>query len=164
MKLIQALTIVLTIVLLSNNGIALPVSFTPPTTSVTVPYDPKIPGSSIRAEFRNRYDQDLTFIKCIVIGGRQIGVPADVLRVNETEQLHFDELSPNVQQVTGNCYYHVPVKPGINGTDHVVLDIIFYRSTYWGQEWYGMTNDPAYKVYINIITSGQVVYWIHGIE
>lgn len=118
--------------------------------------DTDIPGSSVVGKFYNRLNRPLVYQNCTVIGGRQTSIPVPILKPQETEHLVFEELSPHVQRVTGNCYYLVP----INRHQTVILDILFYRSAYWGHEWYGMSNHPSYDVWISIPSSGSPGYYI----
>ncbi len=111
---------------------------------------------SIYGVFYNNYEHPLTFDRCIVRGGQQIGRIKPILYPGDNQRLIFIAWEANmVTQVTGDCYYYVPVLK----KSYVVLDILFYHSNN-GHEYYGMNNSIHYSVDIDIVMNGHPRYYL----
>jgi hypothetical protein len=119
-----------------------------------------IDDPSIYGIFYNNYKYPLTFNECVFYGAVQIGQIKEILYPFEEQRLIFKALQFDVvDQVTGDCFYYVPISSTINPNQYVILDILFYHNVN-GHEYYGMNNSIYYKVDIKIIANGQPRYYL----
>jgi hypothetical protein len=96
----------------------------------------------INAKFNNRFSE-LHFIECNFDNGNITNEINNTLFYNNTQKYNIIPIDECETQINGKCHYLV--------SDYdVVLELLFYRSSMWQQEYYGMSNSQYFDVEIII--------------
>ena len=119
---------------------------------------------TINAVIFNDLDINMTFTNCNITGGKQIYKILDPLVSGSKQPLKFEKLYPNVLLISGECHYNLCFNCTVHdkklNSNCVVLDVIFFRNSQDGYEFYGLTNDLMYNVEIKIESPGHVAFFI----
>lgn len=120
-------------------------------TSININAEPFINGN-----FHNRYDKEISYTHCVIDGGKRIGEMKNPLLPYDNQTLTLMPFNDTIDTINGNCYYNVPINESYNE----ILNIVFYRSIKFHQEFYGMSNSKYYDVDIQIESKGKPLYVI----
>jgi hypothetical protein len=115
-----------------------------------------VDDATINMNFTNVTPYNLTFVFCDVKGEVETEFE-QLLFAGQREEMIFGPSLPYIFEASGKCYYYLE-------EFNTVIELIFYHNVKWKQEYYGMTTDDRYGVWIKIVSPGVVNLMIIVVE
>lgn len=106
----------------------------------------------VNATLTNKLDTKMTFMHCNATIGK-ISELEEVIYPKEHQSFHVTQSIIPIKIVSGTCAYTV-----IINDETIVVDVLYYRNTGTGHEYYGVTAHEAFNVLILITKPGNVQY------